>query len=113
MINGGRNYTTKPINVCKDPPDTLVTLTLKISSGKKAIKSWSDSVTMSLSNCDLNNSPQAATALANNHEQRRVYLSTTPGQTFFAATNFLIVKAIERLELEANFGRIIEKTRRN
>ena len=37
----------------------------------------------------------------NRNEMTRIYLSTTPGQSFLAATNFLILKAIQRIHQQA------------
>jgi hypothetical protein len=93
----------------QEAPPTHVKLTLAIKSGQKPIKPFMDSVEMVLSNCDLNAVPQPATAATNQDELSRIYLSTTPGQTFLAATNFLVLRAIERLNQEQLSGQIIDK----
>lgn len=83
------------------PPSTHVKLTMKLLSADKKIKTWMDSVEIELSNCDLNLFPQPATQINNRNQMTRNYLSTTPGQSFLAATNFLILKAIQRLHQQA------------
>ena len=88
------------------PATTHVKLTLKVTSGQKKIKPWMDSVVMVLSNCDLNASPQPATFANNRDKITTEYLSTTPGQTFLAATNFLVLQTIQRLNQEALNGRV-------
>jgi|GEM_PF-2798957 len=87
-------------------PHTYVKLSVKLTSGRKKLKSWMDSVEMTLSSCDLNASPQPATYANNNNELARKYLATTPGQTFLAATNFLILQMLERLNEEPLTGKV-------
>lgn len=83
------------------PASTYVKLSIKLSSGKKKIKSWMDSIEVRLSNCELNEFPQPATSHNNSNPIIKNYLSTTPGQSFLAATNFLIVAVIERIHQQA------------
>ncbi|WP_444994724.1 hypothetical protein [Aliikangiella sp. IMCC44359] len=91
------------------PPTTYIKLTMKITSGSKKIKTWLKTTEMTLSNCDLNRFPQPSTAHNNRDITTRAYLSTTPGQTFLAATNYLILNAIQRLEQEAPLGRVSKR----
>lgn len=88
------------------PPNTGIKLTLKMSSGKKPIKTWIKSVSMAMSNCDLNKHPQPQSYLANKNQVIRNYLSTTPGQTFLAATNFLILKAIQHIHQQPGLAKV-------
>ncbi|MGX5201216.1 hypothetical protein [Aliikangiella sp. IMCC44632] len=91
------------------PATSQVTLTLKLSSGKKPIKPWMQSVTMALSPCDLNRYPQPASSAYNQDKTRQKYLSTTPGQTFLAAANYLVLKAKQRIEQEPILATVVQK----
>jgi hypothetical protein len=91
------------------PKHAQIKMSLKLSSADKKIKPWLSSVTMSLSNCDLNQEPQAQTSYNNQEQTTRQYLSTTPGQTFMAATNYLLVKALQRLNSEPKLARVASK----
>lgn len=89
--------------------DTGIKLTIKLSSGNKKIKPWMESVEMMLSECDLNSQPQPQTWINNKNELIQTYLSTTPGQTFLAATNFLLLKTIQRINQEPLLAVVNEK----
>ncbi|TQV76479.1 hypothetical protein FLL45_00505 [Aliikangiella marina] len=91
------------------PGKTYIKASLKLTGGKRPLKPWMDSVEIVLSNCDLNAIPQPTTAAFNNNQQSKRYLSTTPGQTFLAATNFLLLKAIDRLSQESTLGSVTRK----
>ncbi|MET1254806.1 hypothetical protein [Aliikangiella maris] len=90
----------------QSPPPSLVELSIKLSSGKKPIKSWISTVEIILSNCDLNATPQPSTVHLNQDPTVSSYLSTTPGQSFLAATNYLLLRLMERLQQEPLLGQI-------
>jgi hypothetical protein len=91
------------------PANTGVKLTIKVTSGLKKIRPWIDSVKMVLSNCDLNEVPQPQSSFNNKDELSKKYLSTASGQTFLAATNFLVLKTAQRLNLEPQLGKVARK----
>ncbi len=93
----------------QSPGDSIVKLTLNISSKNKSIPSWSESTEMRLSNCYLNRFPQPSTFNQNSNTRIRKYLTTTPGQAFVAATNYLIMNAIEKLNQTQFIGQVERK----
>lgn len=91
------------------PGKTYIKASLKLTSGTRPLKPWMDYVEIVLSNCDLNALPQPATAQMHNDELSKRFLSTTPGQTFLAATNFLVLRAIDRLNQESSLAKVERK----
>ncbi|TQV81413.1 hypothetical protein FLL46_25010 [Aliikangiella coralliicola] len=91
------------------PKNASITMTIKITSGNKKIKPWMEKVQMMLSNCDLNTLPQPQSWMNNRDQITQNYLSTTPGQTFLAAANFLILKSINRIHQQPLLGQIKHK----
>jgi len=89
--------------------NSRVSLTLQISSGRRTIEPWTSSIQMSMTDCDLNQFPQPRTWRSNQDQLIKRYLSTTPGQTFLAAVNYLTLKAIQRLEQQPEQGRVSGK----
>jgi hypothetical protein len=79
------------------PAPAEVELTLKVIGDKVKDTLWSQSVSMRLSNCDLNKAPQPQTQSSQNRKIIDNYLSTSPGQAFLAATNYLLLKAIQNI----------------
>ncbi|WP_196140604.1 hypothetical protein [Aliikangiella sp. G2MR2-5] len=86
-----------------------IKLSVKLVSANKHIKPWVDSVKVRLSHCDLNSVPQPLTQMSNQNLALRNYLTTTTGQSFLAASNFLISKAIERVKAQPAFAKVVSK----
>ena len=93
----------------KTPAAASVKLSIKLTSGNKTITPWIDSVEMKISVCDLNQITQPQTWANNEDKISRAYLTTTPGQSFLAATNFLVLKAIQRLNQQPLLGNVTRK----
>ncbi len=85
-----------------------VKLSLSLTRGHFPIKAWQDTVEMTLTQCDLNNKPQAATWVNNQNKLQNDYRHSTLGQAYIAASNFLIAKAIERLNQESQFATLTQ-----
>jgi len=86
-----------------------VKLSIKVMSGNRAIKKWSDSVRMTISQCDLNAKPQTLTPVNSQNGVIENYFASSTGQSFLAASNFLISKAISRINEEAPLASLTGK----
>ena len=83
-----------------------VSLSLRISSNKKYIPTWQSNISVSISQCELNKSPQN---LAYDKEQQAElgnYLRSAMGQSFVAAGNFLILQAIHYVNNNGAMARV-------
>ena len=81
-----------------------VKLSLKMIAGGRPLKQWKDAASMTISNCDLNTTPQALSSMNNQNQTIKDYLTTTPGQAFLSASNFLIMQATKRLTEEGDYA---------
>lgn len=78
-------------------PSTIkLTLTLFDSHNKKQL--LTKSITTTLSQCDLNAHVQSLTWQNNRDSTLNQFIKTTPGQSFIAASNFLILEAIHLID---------------
>lgn len=84
-----------------------VKLSLRVSSASKHIADWSQSIETTLSNCDLNQHTQSLTSALNQNQTVRQYLQTTPGQAFLAASNYLILQAVQYINQKPALARVI------
>jgi len=74
-----------------------VSLSLKLSSKSQRIKPWIRTVETTLSHCDLNANTQPLTE-ANYHDKTlEAYSESIIGQTFVAASNYLLIQAVQFL----------------
>jgi len=90
-----------------EPKSASVKLSLKITSGQRHLSPWFQSITMTLSDCDLNQQPQALTYKENANNIIREYAKTSPGQTFIAASNYLILQAIQHISQQHRMAKVI------
>ena len=90
-----------------EPKNATVKLSLKISSGQRHLSPWFQSITMTLSDCDLNRQPQPLTENESANNIIREYVKTSPGQTFIAASNYLILQAIQHISQQQRMAQVI------
>ncbi|MCW8997757.1 MAG: hypothetical protein OQK04_03495, partial [Kangiellaceae bacterium] len=83
-----------------------VKLSLKVTAGERPFRQWKDAASMTISNCDLNTTPQALSSINNQNQILKDYLSTTPGQAFLSASNFLIIQTVKRLAEEVDYAHV-------
>ena len=93
----------------QSPEPATVKLTIQIESANRTLKRWQDSVEMTISQCDLNASPQPLNSQLIDRELTSSYFQSTTGQSFLAAANFLISKAINRLDQESRLATLDRK----
>ncbi|MBV1907886.1 MAG: hypothetical protein KUG78_01105 [Kangiellaceae bacterium] len=74
-----------------------VELTLKMKSLKHQFKPWVKSVKATLSHCDINDNPQPLSNQNYKDESLLAYSQSAVGQSFIAASNFLLLQAIEHV----------------
>lgn len=84
-----------------------IKLSLTVSSANKHITSWTQSIETTLSNCDLNSNTQPLTSALNQDQTIRQYLQTTPGQAFVAASNYLILQALQHVNKKPAMARVV------
>ncbi len=84
-----------------------VKLSLTVSSASKHIANWSRTIETTLSNCDLNAKTQSLTSALNHNQTINQYLQTTTGQAFLAASNYLILQAMQYINQKPAMGRVI------
>ncbi|MDQ7051049.1 MAG: hypothetical protein Q9M92_16565 [Enterobacterales bacterium] len=89
-------------------PSTIkLTLTMFNSYSKKQV--LSKSITTTLSQCDLNAHVQRLTWHNNKDTVLNQFLQTTPGQSFIAASNFLILEAIHLIDPKRKQALVADK----
>ncbi len=91
------------------PESSIIKLSLTISSGKKWISPWHQSIETRVSDCDLNLQIQPLTSNINQDKTVREYLKTTSGQSFVAASNYLILQAIQKINQRQAMAKVISK----
>lgn len=91
------------------PKNARIKLSLSITSGSKHISNWMRSIEMTMDPCDLNSTPQPLTSAQNDNQTIRHYVQTTPGQAFVAASNYLILQAIDYINQKQGFARVVKK----
>lgn len=91
------------------PNHSHVSLTLEVISHQHVTTTWSHTIGISLSNCDINSQSQPLITL-NNDPTIRGFVETAPGQAFIAASNFLILQSIYHISRKDGFARVASKS---
>jgi len=89
------------------PRNANIKLSLKIMSGARYLSTWSQSIEVTLSECDLNRHTQPLTSKQNTNKTINEYVKTTLGQAFIAASNYLILQAIHHVNQEHRIAKVI------
>lgn len=90
-------------------PESHIKLTAKLFSGQKKMPTWMKTIEVNFSRCELNTQPQPQTWQNNNNTLVKEYLLTSSGQAFLAATNYILLKAIQRINQKPLLAQIARK----
>jgi hypothetical protein len=85
-----------------------VSLSLKLSSKSNRFKPWLTSVDATLSHCDLNSISHPLLPINQKDPALNAYVKSAMGQTFIAASNYLLLQAIEHMNSQQQRAQIIE-----
>jgi len=90
------------------PKSSSVKLSLRIT-GKQPVKPWVHTISAALDTCDLNSIPQPLTSTNNSNQVLTSYLHTSIGQSFVAASNYLILQGIKHIKQKHTLAQVTDK----
>jgi hypothetical protein len=89
--------------------EAKISLTLKIKGYKKQLTPWSRTIETQLSICDVNRFSQPMSEYSHRNNRISKYSSSTMGQVFISASNFLILQAIHHLNKYNTLAHVASK----
>ena len=101
-----QSLTSKLDQLFSSARDARITLSMRLSSNKRHIPTWQRDISVSISECELNQSPQSLVFDPKRREELTSYARSTIGQSFIAASNFLILQAIEHINNNGTMARV-------